>query len=85
MSGAVKKYIVVCDGFEIEFREFSNSPEEAVANSEFDFTGISDRLYVIEVTKPWEVKQSPRIVEEDNQLFFLGSNIPQKKPVTRRK
>jgi hypothetical protein len=85
MSGAVKKYIVVCDGFETVFSEFADSPEEAVKNTGFDLEDSDFTYYIVEVTKTWEIKTSPRIVEEDNALFFLGKNIPQSKPKIIRK
>lgn len=84
---AQKKYIVVTDGFEIMFDEFADSPEEALKSTGLDPDETDLDLYIIEVTKTWEVKTIPRIVEQDNDLFFLNKNIPQKKstPPAQRK
>lgn len=78
MSGVVKKYVVVCDGYDLQFNEFADSPEEALKNTGFDLDD-TEKFFVIEVSKTWEVQRAPRLAEEDNMLSFLGYNIPQKR------
>jgi hypothetical protein len=73
MSGLeLKKYVVICDGVETYFTSFKDSIEEAVKAAEAEFDLTDDDFYVIEVSKSFKIKTSPRVVEEDNALFFLG-------------